>query len=122
MTTNVTVFPTVSRPPGTYLLSSVTPPLGISSTKLSFDRSSWTNSNHLLEFNFELSFDSGSTWISGGGFTDIGGTIIAPNGSTLTGTFIFSKLPKPTDINTRIRGTLILSGGTFTTSGTLILE
>ena len=115
------VFPSISRAVGTYLLPSSNVPNGISSAVLSFDRSLWTNPAGKMEMQLEISFDNGTSWQILGAFTAEGGVVLDMLGNVATKTSIKIGVPQPQNNNRKVRGTLIISGAAFTTSGILTL-
>lgn len=122
------VLPQGTYPAGTRTLGPVAVPNGTTAFVLSLDRTNWTNVNVKVALTFDLSLDGGTTWNPHPdadpfpvGLTAEGGTARDKNGNVVNTTTLSAPVPDVTNTNRRVRATLVITGGSLTTSGTLTL-
>lgn len=116
-------IPSQVYPPGVIALPQTPVPVGIDRAHLTLDAVQWTDPQTLLSVQLWLSYDSGVTWLPGGGGTARGEPDRrGKTGLPLTTVAFMWTWPEPDNPNRRVKGTLTLSGGSLQTSGVLTLE
>jgi hypothetical protein len=117
----ITVFPNTTYAIGSHAFASTVVPTGVVSATLALNRSAWSNAAAKTVVSLQISFNAGATWQALGGFTAQGGTVTNMTGGTETITSFTISLPQPANANRRVKGTFVVSGAAFSTSGTLTL-
>ena len=119
MTTTV-ILPMAPYPAGTYTMPSTAVPLNISTVKVAVDRTLWADPAVTVDARMEWSFDGGTVWSPGGGWTANGGTMFLRDGTTVsTESFASFVMPQASNPNRKIRGSVVVAGGTVTSSVSL---
>jgi hypothetical protein len=114
----VTILSESTYSEGTYEIPSVAIPSGYTVGSIKLDRTAWLNPAATVEWHLHLSMDGGKTWeephVAGGAR---GGIVMNPRtGLPATYSSISVALPEPGNHNRRFKGTVVVSGGTVTTT------
>ena len=115
--TTTAILPMGPYPAGTYTIPATSVPLNIGTVKLAADRTAWLDAASTVVASMEWSFDGGTTWSPGGSWTSHGGTALLPDGITVSteSNAVFT-MPQPTNPNRKVRGSVVVSGATATSS------
>lgn len=92
---------------GTTPFGPITPPPGLLSVQVAIDRTGLALLTQPINWKIELSLDAGVTWTFWGGAGCPAGTVTDPVSlAVYTESFFTMNFPRPTDANTRVRGSI----------------
>lgn len=84
----------------------ITPPPGLSTVQVAVDRTGLALLTQPINWQIDLSLDSGVTWLPWGGAGCQAGTVTDRNLVVQTESSFTVSFPRPTDANTRVRGSI----------------
>ena len=115
------LFPLTSYAPTSRSFGPLPIPVGLSSVRIEWDITSHTDPTIELRINTELSLNNGVSWRYFFGFTRLGGVGRDDDGSVSTLSYMKVNIPQPLSTQRQLRGVFVLTGGSLTTSGTLVV-
>jgi hypothetical protein len=122
----IVVLPQGTYPAGSRVLGPAAVPTGITGFTLALDRAAWV-AGVTLAMTVDLSLDSGVTWNTPPetvapypvGLTAEGGVALDKNGAAYTQTTLSTAIPQSASTTRQLRATVVITGGSLTTKGTL---
>lgn len=84
----------------------LTPPVGLSSVQVAIDRAGLALLTQPISWQIELSLDAGAAWTPWGGAGTAPGQLLDINLAVITESSFTVNFPRPTDANTRVRGSI----------------
>lgn len=84
----------------------LTPPSGLSSVQVAIDRAGLALLTQPINWQIDLSLDAGATWLQWGGAGTVAGQLLDLTLAVITESSFTMNFPKPTDANTRVRGSV----------------